>query len=41
MFVGCWAHEFFGALGSYDLLGLGFLKFMGLWAHKISGVLGS
>ena len=44
MFVGCWAHKFVGALGSYDSWGLGFLKslwgfglikFLGFWAHKI------
>ena len=41
MFVGCWAHNFFGALGFYNLWGLGFIKFMGPWAHKVCGVLGS
>ena len=40
MFVGCWAHKFFGALGLYNLWGLGFIQFMGPWAHKVCGVLG-
>ena len=34
MFVGCWAHKFFGALGLYNLWGSGFIK--SWYAHKKS-----
>ena len=40
-----WVHKICGALGSYNLWGLGFIKFMGSlfhsWVHKIDGALGS
>ena len=39
-FMGLWAQQCFGALGSYDLWGLRFIEFMGPWVHNVCGVLG-